>query len=98
MRLLSDHKPLTCEDAQVHVVFKYQIVNIVWFSYVLRNKIYLFTMTFSNCLMFLLQYTFIFYHLVDKPKFLEEHKRKEAERMAELQDKAEKERLGFQAS
>lgn len=35
---------------------------------------------------------------VDKPKFLEEHKRKEAERMAELQEKAEKERLGFQTA
>lgn len=35
---------------------------------------------------------------VDKPKFLEEHKRKEAERMAELQEKAEKERLGFQTT
>lgn len=35
---------------------------------------------------------------VDKPKFLEEHKRKEAERMSELQEKAEKERLGFQTA
>lgn len=38
------------------------------------------------------------YVKVDKPKFLEEHKRKEAERMAELQEKAEKERLGFQTT
>lgn len=40
----------------------------------------------------------IFFISVDKPKFLEEHKRKEAERMAELQEKAEKERLGFQTT